>query len=104
MPMPLPKGVSRQQWERVRNRTIEAANGVCRYCSEPLNPTAPRYAWDSTEIDHIVPRHAVRHLSEAAQRADFLDPANLVAIHRRCNAQKSDNTAPEMVGAQSREW
>ena len=104
MPMPLPKGVSRQQWERSRNRAIEAAHGICRYCSQPLNPTAPRYAWDSTEVDHM---SHVTPFDICRRRRN--GPTSLTRtiwspVHRLCNQKKSDNAAPELVGAQSREW
>jgi len=104
MPMAFPPGVSAQDWERARKQAIARSGGICALCGEPLNPAAATYSPDATEVDHKIPRHAVRHLSRSAQRANFLDPSNLAAVHRICNQRKGDGTAPEVVGAQSREW
>lgn len=61
---------------RVLAQLLDAQEGRCCLCHEPLDIAAPRYE-DGANLDHVVPR--VR----GGRDAD-----NLLATHRRCNSEK----------------
>ncbi len=66
------------RWRNARRRTIDAANGRCQLCHEPLTD-APAKHPDATEVDHIAPLSA---------GGDPYALPNLRAVHRRCHQQR----------------
>lgn len=99
--MRLPPGVTKTEWERVRQIVLESAT-TCAECGRGLVPEArPRSRWH-TEVDHEVPLAALRHLDPAEQAALALDLGNLRALHKSCNARKRDRRPRRRP--QSQKW
>lgn len=85
--------MSTARWQRLRRRVIESAS-FCALCRGPLVPTARWPHPDSSEVDHRIPR---------SKGGDMWDPANLQAVHRRCQLAKGDKM-PEAQRTTTRDW
>jgi 5-methylcytosine-specific restriction endonuclease McrA len=50
-----PRNGTTQVWRMLRRRALRELPHVCAHCDLPLNADAPREAFNSMQLDHIVP-------------------------------------------------
>jgi 5-methylcytosine-specific restriction endonuclease McrA len=91
------RGRSTRRWRQLR-ANLRAERRPCDICRMPIDYDADYLRPDSFQVDHRLPLSTHPHLAE--------DPANLRAVHRRCNATKSDSPTDPIpqLGTTSRDW
>lgn len=78
----MPKVWSDVDTPPLRERLWIEAGKACYWCKKPTRYSKDQ-AWDSTTIDHVMPRY----------KGGTSDPSNLVAACQRCNNRRSNEDA-----------